>query len=146
MRMTAVVSKLQPATRAFLDVLATVAALAFLLLILPHAWEYAVEEAVMLTPALEIKNSWRVAAMVVGFGAMALFALTRLVQVGRPRQVALALALTIGLIVLMALLVAAEIGVLLAGVIARYVFHNPLIWSDEQIGRASCRERVCLAV
>ena len=30
-----------------------------------------------------------------------------------------------------ALLVAAEIGVLLAGVIARYVFHSPLIWSDE---------------
>ena len=104
MRMTAVVSKLQPATRAFLDVLATAAALAFLVLILPHAWEYAVEEAVMRTPALEIRNSWRVAAMVVGFGAMALFALTRLVQVGRPRQVALALALTVGLIVLMALL------------------------------------------
>lgn len=104
MRMTAVVSKLQPATRAFLDVLATSAALAFLLLILPHAWEYAVEEAVMLTPALEIKNSWRVAAMVVGFGAMAVFAVMRLVQVGQPRQVALALALTVGLIVLMALL------------------------------------------
>ncbi len=104
MRMTAVVSKLQPATRAFLDVLATTAALAFLLLILPHAWEYAVEEAVMLTPALEIKNSWRVAAMVVGFGAMAVFAVMRLVRVGRPRQVALALALTVGLIVLMVLL------------------------------------------
>ncbi len=104
MRMTAVVSKLQPATRAFLDVLATAAALAFLVLILPHAWEYAVEEAVMLTPALEIKNSWRVAAMAVGFGAMAVFAVLQLVQVGRPRQVALALALTVGLIVLMVLL------------------------------------------
>ncbi len=104
MRMTAVVSKLQPATRAFLDLLATAAALAFLVLILPHAWEYAVEEAVMRTPALEIRNSWRVAAMAVGFGAMALFAVLRLVQVGRPRQVALALALTVGLIVLMTLL------------------------------------------
>jgi len=30
-----------------------------------------------------------------------------------------------------ALLVAAEIAVLLAGVVARYVFHHPLIWSDE---------------
>src|SRR3954471_13062942 len=30
-----------------------------------------------------------------------------------------------------ALLVAAEIAVLLAGVIGRYVFHTPLIWSDE---------------
>ena len=104
MRMTAVVSKLQPARRAFLDVLATTAALAFLLLILPHAWEYAVEEAVMRTPALDVQNSWRVSAMVTGFGAMAVFAVLRLVRVARPRQVLLALALTGGLIALMALL------------------------------------------
>ncbi|WP_458870064.1 TRAP transporter small permease subunit, partial [Enterococcus faecium] len=30
-----------------------------------------------------------------------------------------------------ALLVATEIAVLLAGVVARYIFHYPLIWSDE---------------
>ena len=104
MRMTAVVSKLQPARRAFLDVLATTAALAFLLLILPHAWEYAVEEAVMRTPALDVQNSWRVSAMVTGFGAMAVVAVLRLVRLARPRQVLLALALTGGLIALMALL------------------------------------------
>jgi tripartite ATP-independent transporter DctM subunit len=104
MRMTAVVSKLKAPARAFLDLLATTAALAFLLLILPYAWQYAVEEAVITTPALEIRNAWRVAAMTVGFGAMALFALLRLVQAGRPRQVALALAVTAGLIALMTLL------------------------------------------
>ena len=104
MRMTAVVSKLKPASRAFLDLLATAAALAFLLLILPYAWEYAVEEAAMRTPALDVQNSWRVAAMAAGFGAMAVFAVLRLVQVGRPRQVALALALTAALILVMWLL------------------------------------------
>ena len=101
MRMTALVSKMAPARRAFFDLLATTAALAFLVVILPYAWEYAVEEAVMLTPALEISNSWRVAAMVVGFGAMAIFALLRLLQVGKPRQVAKALAYTVGLVLLM---------------------------------------------
>src|SRR5689334_23847317 len=30
-----------------------------------------------------------------------------------------------------ALLVLAEIGVLFAGVVSRYVFHAPLVWSDE---------------
>src|SRR4249920_46545 len=30
-----------------------------------------------------------------------------------------------------AILVLTEIGVLLAGVIGRYVFHSPIIWSDE---------------
>jgi tripartite ATP-independent transporter DctM subunit len=104
MRMTAVVGKLDPSRRAFLDVLATAAALAFLLLILPHAWEYAVEEAMMRTPALDLQNSWRVAAMAAGFGAMALLAVLRLVAVGRPRQVAAAIGLVVAIIVVMTLL------------------------------------------
>ena len=33
-----------------------------------------------------------------------------------------------------ALLVLAEIAVLLAGIIGRYVFHSPLVWSDELAG------------
>jgi len=104
MRMTAVVGKLAPSTRAFLDVLATASALAFLLLMLPHAWEYAVEEAMILTPALDIPNSWRVAAMAAGFGAMALLAVLRLAAVGRPRQVAAAVGLVFAIIVVMTLL------------------------------------------
>ena len=104
MRMTAVVGKLDPARRAFLDVLATAAALAFLMLILPYAWEYAVEEAMMRTPALDLQNSWRVAAMAAGFGAMALLALLRLAAVGRPRQVAAAAGLVVAIIVVMTLL------------------------------------------
>ena len=104
MRMTALVSKMAPDRRALFDLLATTAALVFLLVILPYAWEYAVEEAVMLTPALEISNSWRVAAMVVGFGAMAALALLRLLQASQPRQVVKALALTAGLVLLLVLL------------------------------------------
>ena len=104
MRMTAVVGKLDPARRAFLDVLATAAALAFLMLILPYAWEYAVEEAMMRTPALDLQNSWRVAAMAAGFGAMALLALLRLAAVGRPRQVAAAVGLVVAIIIVMTLL------------------------------------------
>src|ERR1700744_1116713 len=44
MRMTAVVASAKPALRAYLDVVATCAALAFLLLILRPAYEYAYEE------------------------------------------------------------------------------------------------------
>ncbi len=104
MRMTAVVGKLAPEARAFLDVLATAAALAFLLLVLPHAYEYAVEEAMMRTPALDLQNSWRAAAMTAGFGAMALLAVLRLVAVGRPRQVMAAVGLVVALMVVMTLL------------------------------------------
>ncbi len=104
MRMTAVVGKLAPEARAFLDVLATAAALAFLLLVLPHAYEYAVEEAMMRTPALDLQNSWRAAAMTAGFGAMALLTVLRLVAVGRPRQVMDAVGLVVALMVVMTLL------------------------------------------
>ena len=39
--------------------------------------------------------------------------------------------LTQGLELLTAALVVAEVGILFVGIIARYAFHNPLIWSDE---------------
>ncbi|HEX8885964.1 MAG TPA: TRAP transporter large permease subunit [Noviherbaspirillum sp.] len=99
MRMTAVVGKLSPATRAFVDVLATVAALVFLLLVLPYALEYAHEEAIIRTPALDIPNSWRVAAMAVGFGMMALLSVLRLVQFADRKTVGKALVLAAVLLV-----------------------------------------------
>ena len=104
MRMTAVVSHVSPRTRAFLNVMATAAALAFLLLIFPHAVQYAHEEAVILTPAMEIQNSWRVSAMAVGFGAMALFAVLQLMQVADVKLVLTALLFTAAVILVMWLL------------------------------------------
>src|ERR1035437_9594904 len=54
MRMTAAVASSKPAMRAYLDVVATCAALAFLLLIAWPAYEYAYEESFITTPALQI--------------------------------------------------------------------------------------------
>jgi tripartite ATP-independent transporter DctM subunit len=92
MRMTAIVSSASPQARAFLDVFATGAALAFLLLIVWPAFEYAQEETFITTPALEITNAWRAAALPVGIGLMAIFALLRLSRIGSIRTVAAALA------------------------------------------------------
>jgi tripartite ATP-independent transporter DctM subunit len=85
MRMTAVVASAKPAARAYLDVVATCAALAFLLLIAWPACEYAYEESFITTPALQIPNIWRAAALPAGICLMALFALLRLVQAGSAR-------------------------------------------------------------
>ena len=82
MRMTAVVANATPAMRAYLDVVATCAALAFLLLIVGPAYQYAYEESFITTPALQISNTWRAAALPIGVCLMALFALLRLVRVG----------------------------------------------------------------
>src|SRR3984893_11130977 len=78
MRMTAVVANTKPAMRAYLDMVATCAALAFLLLIVWPAYDYAYEESFITTPALQIPNIWRAAALPVGTALMALFAALRL--------------------------------------------------------------------
>ncbi|MET0428804.1 MAG: TRAP transporter large permease subunit [Microvirga sp.] len=92
MRMTAIVARSSPPMRAFLDVFATGSALAFLLLIAWPAFEYALEETYITTPALEITNAWRAAALPVGIGLMAAFAVLRLLRAGSPRAVAAGLA------------------------------------------------------
>ena len=91
MRMTALVARANPVQRAFLDVLATCAALAFLLLIVWPAYEYAYDESFITTPALEIPNIWRAMALPVGIGLMALFALLRLSKTGDIRSTVAAL-------------------------------------------------------
>jgi tripartite ATP-independent transporter DctM subunit len=82
MRMTAVVASAKPALRAYLDVVATCAALAFLLLIARPAYEFAYDESFITTPALQIPNAWRAAALPTGICLMALFACLRLARVG----------------------------------------------------------------
>src|SRR3982751_926122 len=87
MRMTAVVASTKPATRAYLDLVATSAALAFLVMIVWPACDYAYEESYITTPALQISNIWRAAALPVGIGLMALFAFLRLARAGNARTV-----------------------------------------------------------
>jgi tripartite ATP-independent transporter DctM subunit len=80
MRMTALVSKGSPARRALLEAVASAACLAFLLMVAWPAWEYAADERMITTPALELSNLWRAAALPVGIALMAVFVLLRLVR------------------------------------------------------------------
>ena len=70
MRMTALVSKSRPGVQTFFDVVATVASVAFLLLTIGPALEFAHEERLITTPALEISGAWRASALPVGLGLM----------------------------------------------------------------------------
>jgi len=88
MRMTAFVATAGPRMWAFLDVVATFSALAFLLMILEPSYEYAYEESFITTPALQIANSFRAAALPVGISIMSLFAVLRLLRHGDWRTVA----------------------------------------------------------
>jgi len=95
MRMTAVVSKVSPGTRAFLEVLAMAAALVFLLFMIGPAINYAADESFVTMPALDIPNTCSAAALPVGFILMALAAVFRMLRLGERRQILLALGLMV---------------------------------------------------
>jgi len=100
MRMTGLVSRVGPGTRALLEALAITASIAFLLLIIPHAIEYAEEESFIVTPALEITNAWRAAAIPIGMGLMLLAAGARLLRFNQLKPVLLAVGITVALVLL----------------------------------------------
>jgi tripartite ATP-independent transporter DctM subunit len=93
MRMTALVGMASPGVRAFLEVIAIAAPLAFLVLVIGPAVEFAQDEAFITTPALEIPNSWRAAALPVGTALMLLVACLRLVRSANWRLTIAALVL-----------------------------------------------------
>ncbi len=61
--MTALVAMAGPRARAFLETLALVAGLVFVVLVLHPSYEFASEEAFVQTPALELNNAWRASAL-----------------------------------------------------------------------------------
>ena len=91
MRMTALSSRVRPALRAVLEIAGLAAPIAFLLVIGYPALEYALEERVIVTPALEISNAWRSSALPAGLALMLVFAACRIVRerLYKPMLVAL---------------------------------------------------------
>lgn len=96
MRMTACVGVLPAHWRPVVDSFATGASLAFLLLIAWPAYEFARDELAITTPALQITDAWRAAALPVGIALMIVFALLRLTRAA-PIKVA---SLSLGLVAL----------------------------------------------
>ena len=103
MRMTAFVSASSGRARALLDALALAAPILFLLLLMGPALEFAQDERAITTPALDISNLWRAAALPTGSALMMLFALLRALRAAEWRATASAF-----------LLVGAAIGALMA--------------------------------
>ncbi|MBN3788006.1 TRAP transporter large permease subunit [Burkholderia sp. Ac-20353] len=93
MRMTALVGKASPSVRAFLDVVAIAAPIAFLVLVIGPAVEFAQDEGIITTPALDISNSWRAAALPVGSILMLTVACLRLIRTANWQMTLAALAL-----------------------------------------------------
>jgi tripartite ATP-independent transporter DctM subunit len=97
MRMTACVDMLGGSWRAMFDSLATVAALAFLLLVAWPAYQFASDEVPITTSALQISDVWRAAALPAGIALMIVFAMLRLMRAPS----AIAVCLSIGVVALL---------------------------------------------
>ena len=80
MRMTAISSRVSPTPRRVLEITGLAAPITFLLLIGYPSFEYALEERVVITPALEISNAWRSSALPTGLALMLAFAAFRIVR------------------------------------------------------------------
>lgn len=98
MRMTAIVGKLAPQARAFLDLIAIASAIAFLSFVVHPAYEFAQDEVFVTTPAMGLANSWRAAALPIGLGLMLLVGLIQVFRLGSLKDGMLALGV-VGLIV-----------------------------------------------
>jgi tripartite ATP-independent transporter DctM subunit len=94
MRMTACVGMFGGSARAMLDILATAAALTFLVLMIWPAYQFASDQLPITTSALQISDVWRAAALPVGIALMIVFAVFRLTR----SPSAMAVCLSIGLI------------------------------------------------
>jgi tripartite ATP-independent transporter DctM subunit len=100
MRMTACVGMLRAPQRAIVDGFAAAISLAFLLLISWPACQFARDEAPITTPALQITDAWRAAALPAGIGLMIVFALLRLSRAASFKAVFLSFALVAILVAL----------------------------------------------
>ena len=92
MRMTACVGMLNGAPRAVVESFAIGASLAFLLLIVWPAYQYARDELPITTSALQISDAWRAAALPAGIALMLVFAVLRLARSASLKAVLLSLA------------------------------------------------------
>ena len=93
MRMGALIANIGPRRRAVFEALALAVGLTFLAVMLQPAINYALDQAVVVTPALEIPIIWRAAALPVGITLMLFFGLIRMGRGLRPLDVALAFAI-----------------------------------------------------
>src|ERR1700693_3390355 len=92
MRLALLVSLAPPAWRANLDTLATVVGASFLLAMIMPARDYVEVQSFITTPALEIQDSYRVAAIEAGAVLMLLIVLARRLESARLAEAAGALA------------------------------------------------------
>jgi tripartite ATP-independent transporter DctM subunit len=97
MRLAFLVSRAPPRAQAWIEPLAGAAVLAFVIAIVPSAFDYVASQQFITTPALEIVDSYRVAAIAVGAALMLLIIGARMLARARRGYLLAAIALVAAL-------------------------------------------------
>jgi tripartite ATP-independent transporter DctM subunit len=98
MRMGALADAAPPRVRSRLELAALVTCLALTVILLPYAFEYAVDEIIVITPALEVSVAWRAAGLPIGLALILFFGLMRAARLGQPRDVLVAVAVAVAVV------------------------------------------------
>ncbi|MFG1425113.1 TRAP transporter large permease [Roseixanthobacter glucoisosaccharinicivorans] len=98
MRMGALADASPARTRSRLEIVALVACLVLVVVLLPHAIEYAVDEMAVVTPALEVPVAWRASGLPIGLALILFFGLMRVARLGTLRDFAVAVVLAAALV------------------------------------------------
>ena len=101
MRLTTFISRAHPVLRQRIEVAILLVIAAFVVLIIYPAIEYAIDEAIVRTPGLDISNSWRASAVAVGAILIAVFAFLRLALTS-PSARLLGLGVTLAIVLCLA--------------------------------------------
>jgi tripartite ATP-independent transporter DctM subunit len=96
MRLTTFLARMEPRRQMFFETFGNVVVLAFMVLLIGPAWEHTHEEWAITTPALEIKNAFRVGAILVGVVLMMLIVASRLMEKAKLKDFIISTAVVIG--------------------------------------------------
>jgi tripartite ATP-independent transporter DctM subunit len=88
MRMTTFVDRAPPRRRSLFNALSVSVTFVFLAALLSASYEYAIDEAYVITPTLEISGAWRAAAVPVGMALMLLLSVLRVLRSDKLQVVA----------------------------------------------------------
>jgi tripartite ATP-independent transporter DctM subunit len=93
MRLSVFLSRIAPPQQAFFLTMGNVIVVAFVLELIVPAFEYVQDQVLILSPALEFSDAWRVSSIVVGAVLMLALALTRLMSQAKSRDLLVSIAI-----------------------------------------------------
>lgn len=97
MRLTVFLAGMRPRSREIVECFSNAVVIAFVLLLIGPAWQYTQDQWLITSPALELKDAFRVASIAVGAVLMLALAVTRLMARSKTKDITVCVAIVAGI-------------------------------------------------